>query len=162
MRSSWRTGVVVALAAIAGFELGSLRTMTASAARDKTQGLIETDRDCDRTLEQNGVDGWLSYFAGDALLLPPGRNLVIGKKAIHDYLAERFSAPGSAYRWEPIDAYTSGDLGYTYGVWKGTQTGADEKPEVTYGKYVTIWKKHGGAWIVALQMTNTNPPPEKK
>jgi ketosteroid isomerase-like protein len=63
----------------------------------------------------------------------------------------------------PIDAYVSGDLGYTYGVWKSSRPGEDGKPEVSYGKYVTIWRKqHNGVWRLALDIGNSSPAPEGK
>lgn len=160
-----RLGTTVALftGALIGFQLGRLRTTAASASRDAAQSLMETDREFDRATAANGAEAWLSYFTDDGLLLPVGHHMVIGKEAARQFLVERFATPGFALRWEPVDAYISGDLAYTYGVWKSSRLGAEGKAEVSYGKYVTIWKRQrNGPWRVALDIGNASPSPDAK
>jgi ketosteroid isomerase-like protein len=66
-------------------------------------------------------------------------------------------------RWEPVDAAASGDLGYTYGISKVTRSGANGKPQILYGKYVTIWhKQRDRSWKIAVDIGNASPPPPAK
>lgn len=165
MRILPRFGTTIALlgGALIGFQLGGVRTTAASAPRDAAQSLMETDRELDRATAANGAEAWLSYFADDGILLPAGSHMVVGKDAARQFLVGHFATPGFALRWEPVDAYAPGDFGYTYGVSKSTRSGDDGKPEVSYGKYLTIWKRQrNGPWRVALAIDNASPPPEAK
>jgi ketosteroid isomerase-like protein len=151
---------VIAAAMLTGYQLGGLRTATASAARDDARELIATDRAFDEATAKLGVQGWISYFADDGIMMPAGSDMIVGKEAIRKYVTERFEAPGFTLRWEPIDARVSGDLGYTYGVSKASRTEPDGKRVTSYGKYVTIWRKYrGGIWKVALDIGNNSPQP---
>jgi ketosteroid isomerase-like protein len=157
------TAVAVLGAALIGFQLGGARTAAASVEKDQAKTLLDMDRKFDEATFRNGVDAWISYCAEDGMLLPDGSAIVAGREAIRKYLGPRFEAPGFTLRWVPIDAYVSGDLGYTYGVWKSSRQGDDGKPEVSYGKYVTLWRKqHNGVWRLALDIGNSSPAPETK
>jgi ketosteroid isomerase-like protein len=47
-------------------------------------------------------------------------------------------------------AATSGDMGFTYGL-----LGTQDKPEITKGHYVRIWKKQpGSGWKIVMEMMN--------
>jgi ketosteroid isomerase-like protein len=165
MRIRPRLGSTVAViaAALIGFRLGAWNAMVAGAEGDQAKALLETDRKFDEATSINGVEAWLSYCAEDGILLPPGSPILAGREAIRKYLGPRFETPGFTLRWAPVDAFASGGLGYTYGVSKGSRTDEDGKTVVSYGKYVTIWKKQrGGAWRVALHIGNASPAPETK
>jgi ketosteroid isomerase-like protein len=159
----WGNALALLAAALTGYQLGGLRMTAASAPKDQSKILLETDRELDQATARSGEQGWLLYCADDAVLLPAGAGMVIGKEAIQKYLEPRFAAPGFSMRWEPIEAYVSGDLGYTQGISRTSRNGLDGKPIVGYGKYVTIWRKQrDGSWKLALDIGNSNPPPEAK
>ena len=71
--------------------------------------------------------------------------------------------PDSSIRWEPIDGFVSGDLGYTYGLSKSVRLGAGDKPEVSWGKYVALWRKGPDrSWRVVVHIDNASPAPAAK
>lgn len=149
-------------AALLGYLVGSWGPASVSAARDQRQELIDLDREFDAATARNGVTGWLMYFADDGVMLPAGSDPVVGREAIKKHLEPRFSSPGFSLRWEPIDAYASGDLGYTYGVSKAVQAEPGGQVKSSYGKYVTIWRKRKGVgWKAALDMGNASPAPAR-
>lgn len=151
----------LAAAALAGYLAGAWNGNIASAARDPVRELLEADRAFDAATSSQGLEGWVAAFAPDAIMMPAGQNMIVGEKAIHEFVSKAFSSPGFAMRWEPVDAGASGDLGYTYGVSKTTRQGANGKPAVAYGKYLTIWRKQRDrSWKVALDIGNASPPPE--
>jgi ketosteroid isomerase-like protein len=163
LRRRLASAAAVIAAALIGFRLGGWNAVLADAEKDPAKVLMETDRKFDEATSLNGLDAWLSYFAEDGMMLPAGSGMVVGREAMRKFLAPRFEAPGFALRWAPIDAYASGDLGYTYGVSKISRTDEGGKLVASYGKYVTIWKKQrNGAWRVALDIGNASPPPEPK
>ena len=165
-----RLALVAAL--FIGYVAGSWNAGTVSAARigkpkkDPTQDakeLLAADRAFDAATTKDGIDGWLAAFAEDGIMMPAGRDMLVGHTAMREFMSKVFTTPGFAMRWEPIDSVVSGDLGYTYGVSKVSRTGADAKLAVSYGKYVTIWRRQGdGSWRIALDIGNASPTPEAK
>ena len=52
------------------------------------------------------------------------------------------------------------DVGYTRGSYVFRANGPDGKPQISYGKYVTIWRKQAdGEWKFVLDIGNHSPPP---
>ena len=155
--------VAVAAAGIIGYIAGTCNVGSANAAKfrkETAQELLDVDRTFDADTSRNGVEGWVSHFAPDGIMMPAGSEMVVGQPAVREFVSKAFSAPGFAMRWEPVEGGISGRLGYTYGVSKITRTGKDGKPQVSYGKYVTIWQKQSdGSWQVAVDMGNSSPPP---
>ncbi len=160
----FRMALLVLAAALAGYMIGSRRTLVAQAARgDTVETLKQIDRDFDATTAREGIEGWVSYFADDGIMMPGGHDMVVGKQAIREYETKAFAIPGFALRWEPIDGGVSGNLGYTYGVFKTARNGPNGEQVFSYGKYVTIWKRQADrSWKVAVDIGNASPAPEKK
>jgi ketosteroid isomerase-like protein len=155
--------VVGAAGLIIGYVAGAWNPGVVSAAKDPAKELLELDREFDTVTAREGVDGWLSYFAQDGIMMPAGHDMVVGHPAIRELMSKSFSSPGFSLRWEPVDAAVSGNIGYTYGVSKVSRPGPDGKPATSYGKYVTIWRKQRGRpWNIALDIGNASPAPAAK
>lgn len=102
------------------------------------------------------LDKWGSYFATDATAYPAGMPAVSGADAIKKTFADMMKSPGFALSWtaNKADVAASGDIGYTTGTYEMTMAGMSEK-----GKYVSVWKKQGGAWKVTDDIFNADAPP---
>ncbi len=114
--------------------------------------LIMIDMSFDKTVAEKGLDGWMSFFAKDAVIFPSKGPIVEGADKIRARYAETGWTP-KGLRWKPVRASISdsGDLGYTYGTWKWTGTDKDGKPVTMTGKYVTIWRRQADkSWKVVL------------
>jgi len=111
-------------------------------------------RDRDWSAATKDVDKFMSFFASDAAIYPPGAPVVRGADAIRKEYSAMSAAPGFALSWTPASADVggSGDLAYT----SGSYEMSGEK-----GKYVTVWKKTGGAgnWMVVADIFNPDGPP---
>ncbi len=143
-------------AGLAGFEAG-----TAFGAKDQKQALLQADRDFDEATSRQGSEAWANFFADDGIIMPAGGDMVVGREAVRKAMAQTFSEPGYSLRWEPIDGGVSGDLGYTYGVFKSTRVRGGQAA-TSYGKYVTIWKRQRrGFWKIAIDIGNQSPAPAK-
>jgi len=161
-----RFGIALAVitAGAVGYALGGgrLAIPASAAARDQGNALLAIDRDFDQATSSKGLEGWMSYMAGDGIVMPDGQKMAVGEAAVRKTMAEAFTTPGFALRWEPVDGGSSGSLGYTCGLYKTTRPGPDGGPPVvSYGKYLTVWKKQGGQWKVAVDIGNSSPPPLK-
>ena len=134
-----------------------------AGAHNRREPLLQTDRDFDAATAQGGAAAWASFFAEDGVMLPAGGEPVAGRENIEKAMSGAFRTPGFSLRWQPVDGAASGDLGYMRGVYQATHTGADGKPVVSYGKYVTVWRREqGGAWKAIADIGNSSPAPRNK
>jgi ketosteroid isomerase-like protein len=125
--------------------------------------LIEADLAFSRLCEEKGAaTAFYEFLTPDAISLPPGEFPIKGREAIRVHLS---AGPQGVLTWKPAGAELSrsGDLGYTWGAYEFSIAGADGRPQPSYGKYVTIWKKQpDGSWKVALDTGNASPPPTQR
>ena len=116
--------------------------------------LIRADLEFARISAQQGLEGWLSFFADDAAIFPARKQVIVGLPAIRKYYAESGFSP-AGLTWKPAKAEASpdGQLGYTYGYWQLEETDSAGKKTNYNGKYTTVWKKQAdGSWKLALDM----------
>ncbi|MCB9881091.1 MAG: DUF4185 domain-containing protein [Planctomycetes bacterium] len=125
--------------------LGLVMLFQDPQAADATDELMAADRAfCEETI-QRGVDGWLAWFADDAVIFPAQGTPIRGSNALSTYYRER-SFPPPGFRWQPERAAITAarDLGWTLGSWTMGE------PVTQRGTYLTIWRRQdGGGWKVA-------------
>ena len=138
---------------------------TTGRAADEATGaeaLLAADRAFGRASAERGLDGWMSCFAEDAAIFPPGRPIVSGLAAVRAYYTESGFTP-AGLSWEPLSAElaASGDLGYSYGTWTFEGPGPDGQTRRSIGKYLTVWRKQAdGSWKVVADIGNPDAPPK--
>jgi ketosteroid isomerase-like protein len=159
-----RNRLGMAAACLLGYAAGTWNGGVVNAARESpAQELMDADRAFDSETAQNGLSGWVEHFAPAGIMMPNGGAIVVGRDAISEAMGKVLGSPGFSLRWEPIDAGVSGDLGYTYGVSKVVRVGANNQTDISYGKYVTIWRKQRDrSWKVIVDIGNSSPPPAPK
>jgi uncharacterized protein (TIGR02246 family) len=109
-----------------------------------------------------GAAGYMSFYAEDAVELPNGAQMILGKESIGKTMTF-LDDKNNRLTWEPvhIDVSASGDLAYSFGNYEFRSIGKDGNTSVEHGKYTTIWKKQkDGKWKVVLDMGNTSPEPK--
>lgn len=118
--------------------------------------LMRLDREWSASAKS--VDKFVSYYASDATVYPPGMPLTTGAGPIKKIFSEMMSAPGFALEFAPTKAEVSasGDVGYTAGAYSVSMGGPKEK-----GKYIAIWRKQSdGQWKVTEDIFNADAPVE--
>jgi len=108
---------------------------------------------------EHGSQGYMSYYADDAVEVPNGAAVIHGKVNIAKTMGF-LDDKNNRLTWSPVggDISSSGDLGYTYGTYEFSSVGKDGKPAVEHGKYTSIWKtQKDGSWKVVLDMGNASP-----
>jgi ketosteroid isomerase-like protein len=124
--------------------------------------LLRTDREWAAAAASGDLEAIVSYWADDAVVLPPDRPAVVGKQAIREFVAESLALPGFSITWSAAQAVVaaSGDMGYTIGSNRVTVPGADGSPVAITGKAVTVWRREpSGAWRCVLDIWNADPNP---
>mgnify|MGYP006346153117 CR=1 FL=1 len=97
-------------------------------------------------------NAFIEYIDSNGVLLKPGLMPIIGANAI-DYLIQ-LNDTGFTLTWEPNNGgiSSSGDLGYTYGIYV---LKPNIKDTAIFGTYVSIWKKEkNGKWKFVLDSGN--------
>jgi uncharacterized protein (TIGR02246 family) len=99
-----------------------------------------------------------SNYKDDAVIFPPGGDMVKGRQAIQDFWAE--AAKGiSIVSFKVTDVKALGqnaarDEGYATVKTKG------DNPHESVGKYVLVWEKQNGKWMIDSDIWNMNAEPE--
>ncbi len=134
-----------------------------SGAEAAKAEILAADRAFNAMAQTDGLEeAFVAYMdAADGILFRPGGAVVVGESAIR----ATFAAAPEHERlvWEPRDAEAaaSGDLGYTWGVWRyydGADAGA---APVASGKYVTIWRRNAaGEWRGAVDLGVSDAEPD--
>ncbi len=115
--------------------------------------LMDTDRSFSKLSEQKGIKFALIQFIDTkGVLLKPASIPIVGGQAIN-YISQLYDS-SYTMTWEPKggDVASSGDMGYTYGVYSVKPIDRDT---ILYGTYVSIWKQQSdGKWKFVLQSQN--------
>ena len=130
-----------------GFSVGCGSTVNVEQERET---LMRLDREWAASVKD--MDKFMTYYAPDASVYPPGMPLASGPKPIRDVLTKMSSTPGFSLEFGPTkaDVAASGEVGYTTGTYQASVSGMTEK-----GKYVAVWKKQSdGHWKVKEDIFN--------
>ena len=138
-----------------------------SSSSDATEAsLMQADRDFADSTHRYGIDGWMSFFARDAIRIKYRDNMVKGFDAVRAFdLANIFSDSSYTLNWEPTDAhvFSDGTLGSTTGrSWAVSRKPEDRGKEVYRGRYVTMWRRDGNRWLVIMDTGYPEPAPSNR
>jgi ketosteroid isomerase-like protein len=155
-RVVFTTGIISLVVGL--FILPNTIFQTSASSKATPATLKQLEADFMKAAEEKGSEGYMSYYAEDAVEVPNGEPFLKGKAAIAKTMGF-LDDKNNRLTWSPegADISASGDLGYTYGNYEFSAKDKDGKPIVQHGKYTSIWKKQkDGAWKVALDMGNSN------
>lgn len=115
--------------------------------------LLAADRAFATAAAEKGLDGWMSFYADDAVRVELGGKAHVGKAAVREFDKDLFADPKKVLVWEPTDGggFADGKTGFTTG--KAQVVAAGEKPDAAKWThaYVTWWRKDSdGNWKVIL------------
>jgi len=129
--------------------------LPALSADDRTE-LLEADRAFDKETAARGLDGWMAWFAGDALL-NTAQGQISGKEAVRKYYSAMFARREFSIRWHPFfsEASNDGSLGYTMGTAVISYRDDQGQVQKRDGRYLTVWKRQpDGRWLAVTDMGN--------
>ena len=137
--------------------------VVASAGKDSADTLRQLEAEFMKATAEHGSQGYISYYADDAVEVPNNDSIIQGKANIAKTM-EFLDDKNNHLTWTPVgaDISASGDLGYTYGTYEFISSDRNGKPVVDHGKYTSIWKKQkDGSWKVVLDMGNAGSEPPR-
>jgi uncharacterized protein (TIGR02246 family) len=167
MRRLYLSALLISSLVIMGLTLACKQAPPPSApdtrAADES-AVREADAAWSKAAAAKDVEGYLSFYAEDAVSLPPNAPMLTGKESMRKDLSEAMASPGFALSWQAskVEASRGGDLAYSMGTYEGTMNDAKGKLVTERGKYVTVWKKQSdGTWKVVVDIYNSDlPTPE--
>jgi ketosteroid isomerase-like protein len=120
-------------------------------AEQQLREIVDTDKAFSAASEKSGMKkAFLEYIADDAVLLRPGFLPIVEGDVIKFLNGQEDTS--FTMTWEPKggDIASSGDMGYTYGVYKVAT--ADT---TLMGTYLNVWRKQDdGKWKFVIDTGN--------
>ena len=155
MRSATLFGAVLLLASCSPAE--EVKTAPASATVEE---LGQMNRDFAAALNAKDAALAASYYAEDAVVIPPGQAMVQGRAAIEAFWKAGIEQGGVRdASVETIKAESSGDIGYEIGSFVLTVNGPDGNPVQEHGRYIELLKRGAdGKWYSTAGIWNSAPP----
>jgi len=122
--------------------------------------LMQADRDFAVATHARGIDGWMSFYAPDAIRIRYRGNMVKGSDAIRAFDLPGISDTTTTLNWEPTDSHVfrGGQTGATTGrYWVVSRKSGDVGKELNHGRYVTMWRRDGNKWLVIMDTGYPEP-----
>jgi uncharacterized protein (TIGR02246 family) len=130
--------------------------------RPRDEALLrEADLAWGKTIVDKDTDGFLSFYADDAVLLAPNAPRAEGKEQIRAWIQPIFDMQGVSATSGPVkvEVARSGDLGYVWGTYKQTIDKGKGKTIEETGKYLEVWRKQSdGTWKCIVDTINSDSP----
>jgi uncharacterized protein (TIGR02246 family) len=104
----------------------------------------------------NDAAGVAALYSEDAQLLPPDMEIVSGRAAIQEFIAKTNPPGGPEFEIATIETRVFGDYAHRQGSF--TVKGPDGTP-IESGKFIELWKKVDGKWLIHRDMWSSNAPP---
>lgn len=159
-------GAVVKLPSrvIAAVLVACMGCASASRPEDIQSQILQLDAEWSRAAQARDIDRVISFWADDAIVLPPGNAPVVGKSAIREFVVKSFQTPGFTISWKTTEMAVSrsGDMAYGTGTNRVTFTGSDGRQVTVDGKAVTVWRRgKEGAWKCVVDIWNDVTSPSR-
>ncbi|MEZ5979309.1 MAG: nuclear transport factor 2 family protein [Planctomycetota bacterium] len=104
-------------------------------------------------------DALLAIYEPEAVVMPEGRQPLIGTDAIGAFFAGMPDVKNVKLRVLEINGH--GSLAYVVGRYRFAMAVEGEpEPVVDEGVYVEVWRRHGGRWLIARDIFHTTPVQE--
>ena len=155
-----RASIVCALATMTAGCTVAVTNNSGSSGGATEVSLMQADRDFAAATHARGIDGWMSFYAPDAIRIRYRGNMVKGFDEIREYDIAYISDTTNVLNWEPTDAhvYRDGEIGATTGkYWAMSRSGSNAGQETGRGRYVTMWRRDGGRWLVIMDTGYPEP-----
>lgn len=109
-----------------------------------------------RAVAARDFDTALQCYARDAVLLLPGQVRIEGREAIGKTLRAAFADPHSKVEVQVdlVEVDATGQLAFAYGTGLTTDGGGPGAPPFSTSKWLSVFRKHDGAWEIAADAVN--------
>ena len=104
----------------------------------------------------NDAAGVAALYTEDAQLLPPDMEIVSGRAAIQEFVAKTNPPGGPAFEIATVETLVFGDHAHRQGSFT---VNSPDGTSLETGKFLELWKKADGKWLIHRDMWSGNAPP---
>jgi uncharacterized protein (TIGR02246 family) len=104
------------------------------------------------------IEAMTTFYAADAVLLPPNAPAIFGRDAVLATMKEAF-ASNINIELEDLEINAENDFGYKAGRYR---LHSEDGALVDRGKYIELWTKEDGKWVLHRDIWNSSVQPEVK
>ena len=97
--------------------------------------------------------GVAAFYEEDGQILPPQTDAVAGRAKIQEYWQGVMGAGVKSAALEMLEVHASGDIAGEVGRYVMKNA---EGQEVDHGKYIVLWKKKKGSWVIVRDIWNSS------
>lgn len=130
-----------------------LAVSCAPPTAQESEGIAARSAEWVAAFEARDVDALVALYTDDARVLPPNAAAMQGADAVRGVFAEMIDA-GLSGDLQSIETMEAGDLGYHV----GTYSLGIDGDEVDRGKFIEIWRKVDGVWLITADMFSSDLP----
>ncbi len=135
--------------------------ISAQQRADIEQQIRQTDQDWAKTAAAHSADGWVGYYATDAVVLPPNAKSMNDPASIRAFIGTLLALPNLQLSWHDTKVVVAdaGDMAYLYGTYALSANDPSGAPINDTGKIAEIWRKQpDGAWKCVLDTWSSDLP----
>jgi ketosteroid isomerase-like protein len=146
--------------ALIGLTIAAIITTNTSAQTASPKLSADIDAANAKFIElfSQGDGSVVTLYAPGATICPPNSDFVMGMNAIRDFWKGAYEAGIKKVKLETINVEAAGPIAQETG--KYTLYSADDKL-IDSGKYLVVWKKEKGGWMLYRDIWNTSAPMAK-
>jgi uncharacterized protein (TIGR02246 family) len=149
--------------------VGSLRTavfmacmgcLTQAAHADGVQPAIEAaNAQFSAAAAQGDGSGLAALYAADGQVLPAGSEVIRGRDAIRKFWQGALDSGIAGIGLKTLEVFAHGSTATEVGQYELR----DKAGKVLdHGKYIVVWRREGGKWMLLRDMFSTNVPTPQK
>ncbi len=128
---------------------------TAKGAGADEKAVRDADADWSKAALAGDLDKTVSFYADDAIVLPPNEPAVTGKDNIRNLWKGFFDSLQSiSWNTTRVEVAKSADMAATTGSYELTMKDGTKD----HGKYCEVWQKKGDTWKVSTDMFSSDLP----
>lgn len=110
-----------------------------------------------QAIMDSNYQGIGASYTQDAKIFPNNRKIIEGREEIIKYWTPTNGSKIVFHKISPEEIKIIGDEAYDYGYYKGITKNAKGSLSSWQGKYVIVWKKIQGKWLIYLDIWNRVP-----
>lgn len=121
----------------------------------------KTDAAWDAAASTAGVDGWMAFYADDAIVRLPDAELASGKELLRRSVSRLLAQPHFSVAWRPgkVEMARSGDLASLLGTYELRFDDSRGAAASYRGRRLEIWRKQtDGTWKCTVDAWNLDEP----
>ena len=104
------------------------------------------------------LDKVAATYAADAVYLPPHHAAVHGRDSIREYLQGPLRHGVSDLAFDVTYIKQHGGVAWDVGTYRMSVPQNDGTRREDHGKYLTVWKRMGGKWLIAADAWSSDLP----